>query len=128
MIHSTRVLTGRGEGKRIGIPTLNLDIPPGFSERQGIYAGWVTIGDARHAAAFHWGPIPSFGIETLSLEAHLLDIALAAAPQEVSFELTGFIREIKAFPAVTDLQAAIREDIRQVRRVLRLPPEAPGLL
>lgn len=123
MMHSARIIRGRGEGKRIGVPTLNLAVPDGLAEPHGIYAGWVVVDGKRLPAAFHWGPIPSFNILQPSLEAHILGNAPAEAPAEVFFELVSYIRPIQAFAAVPDLQDAIREDVRAARRLLELPPE-----
>ena len=69
----SRQVKGKGRGKVIGFPTINLDIPSGLSLEDGIYAAWVTIGDRRYKGALHFGPIPTFDETTKSLEVFLLD-------------------------------------------------------
>jgi riboflavin kinase/FMN adenylyltransferase len=112
------VIRGRGEGKRIGIPTLNFEIPAGFPEKEGIYAGWVWIGGEPHPAAFHYGPVPTFDVEASSLEAHLIDAGVAEAPAAAEFELVNFLREVRDFDDIAALQAQIAEDVRQAKTVL----------
>jgi riboflavin kinase/FMN adenylyltransferase len=85
---------------------------------QGIYAGYVTIGTRRYPAAIHYGPRPMLGDPAVSLEAHLLDIALETPPASATLELIAFIRSIEGFPDEAALKRQIKADIVQVRRVL----------
>lgn len=118
MKYRARVIRGRGEGRKLGFPTLNLEIPPGFAEaeKQGVYAGRVWLeDDAPRPAAFHHGPAPTFGIETPSLEAYVLDADISTAPKELSFELLKYLREVRNFEGPEALAAQIAKDVEDTR-------------
>ncbi|MDO8601875.1 MAG: riboflavin kinase [bacterium] len=119
MIHKAVVISGQGRGRRIGFPTINLEIPEGLGATHGIYAGWIYIHGQRHPAAIHYGPIPTFQEVSPTLEAHVLDGQIENVPHEVEFELVGYIRDIKMFLNAEELAVAIAGDIEDVERILR---------
>lgn len=119
-IYTSEVVSGRGKGREMGAPTLNLKIPQHFPHQHGIYAGWVIIGDARHRAAFHYGPVPVFDQTAPSLEAHILDITLSERPSVVSFQLIEYLREIKKFASERKLVEQILRDVARTRTVLTI--------
>ncbi|OGY98414.1 MAG: hypothetical protein A2855_02700 [Candidatus Liptonbacteria bacterium RIFCSPHIGHO2_01_FULL_57_28] len=121
MRYAARVIPGRGEGRKLGFPTLNLEIPEGFAAEQGIYAGWVWLGRGageRQMAALHYGPVPVFGVKEISLEAHLIGQDLTAPPAELSFELVKYLRPVRHFEALAGLQEQIQADIEAAKGVL----------
>lgn len=119
MRYPARIVRGRGEGKRIGFPTLNFEIPEALDAPPGIYAGFVHVGGKSHPAVFHFGDIPTFGIKEASLEAHLLQ-GLTEAPEMAEVELTGFIRKIEAFPSLEELKTAIAADVLEAKKMLNV--------
>ena len=44
-ILAEKIIPGRGRGKQLGFPTLNLQIPRQVIPAEGVYAGWVSLGD-----------------------------------------------------------------------------------
>jgi riboflavin kinase / FMN adenylyltransferase len=118
-MYQSLVTEGRGRGKTLGFPTLNLDIPVKFDYGYGVYAGWVTIDGQRRRGAFHYGPIPVFNIELPKLEVHVVDANLDKITGSISFEFTQFLRAIKNFPSVDDLIKAIAADVDKTRTVLK---------
>ena len=119
MIYTTAVESGKGRGKRIGFPTLNLQIPDTFGVTHGIYAGYVYIHDHQHPAAIHYGPIPTFGETAPTLEAFLLDGPLPQTPREVRFELVAYIRDVKTFLNAQELAAQITSDVGDAKKILK---------
>lgn len=117
-VQVARVRPGKGKGKDIGFPTLNLVIPPAFDYGHGIYAGRVIIGSQCYRAVFHFGPVPVFHQSEPSLEAHVLDVVLEEAPVEISFEMVHYLREVRQFDSLQELSDQIRRDIEQARRML----------
>lgn len=117
----TQTRSGHGRGKTLGFPTLNLEIPSDLHAEPGIYAGWVMVDHQSYPAAFHYGPIPTFGENGLALEAYLIDVTLKEKPPEVSFELAEYIRPVKTFSNAEELSEQIARDVAQVRLVLDLP-------
>lgn len=117
MVHQVRVIAGKGRGKRIGFPTINMEIPEQLGTTHGIYAGWVYINGKKHPAAVHYGPIPTFSEVASTLEAYLIDGAVEARG-EVGLELVAYVRDIKLFLNAEELAQAIRSDSKDVRKIL----------
>lgn len=117
MKYKARVKKGRGYGRKLGFPTLNLEVPRRFTYPHGVYAGRIGIKSRKYPAAFHWGPVPVFGETSPSLEAHVIGTTLRSAPQEVTFELKRFLRKIKKFRDKKSLSTAIARDVAASHRV-----------
>jgi Cys-tRNA(Pro) deacylase len=115
---ATDPIPGKGRGKGLGFPTINLRIPAELSMEHGIYAARVTIQGRAYAAALHYGPVPAFGEDTPSLEVHLLDTALEQAPDEVEVEVVRYLRPVRSFETPAALSAQIADDVRRTREVL----------
>ncbi|KKQ01753.1 MAG: Riboflavin biosynthesis protein RibF [Candidatus Roizmanbacteria bacterium GW2011_GWA2_36_23] len=112
------VIKGKGRGKKIGIPTINLAIPKGLDLKTGIYAVWVYISGKKYKGAMHYGPIPTFKEKQSSLEVYLLDVKSITADSTVELEIVEWIRKIKSFSSVNDLTMQIKQDIETIRKVL----------
>jgi riboflavin kinase/FMN adenylyltransferase len=113
-----RVIRGKGRGRGLGYPTLNLEIPPAFALPHGIYACRVFVDGVSHAGAAHFGPIPVFDELEPSLEVHLLDTSLGRAPAAVSLEVVRRLRDVRGFPSAAELAAQIALDVENARRAL----------
>lgn len=119
MRYVARVIPGRGEGRKLGFPTLNLEIPPDLDAERGVYAGWTWLNGERMPAAIHYGPAPVFGVEKVSLEAHVIDADLPETPTEISLEFVKKLREIGHIPDVVALKDQIGKDVAEAREVLK---------
>ena len=115
---TARVVAGSGRGKRLKIPTLNLD-PSGVPGvlTPGIYACWAGLGERKLMGALHYGPRPVF-CDNPSLEVHILDEVIDLPPPIVAVQVVKRIRDVQDFPSVEALLSAIRHDIAQVRAIL----------
>lgn len=117
MIKSPVVL-GRARGRTIGSPTINLDvrrIPRDLPH--GIYACIVHMSGKSLPAVVHFGPRPLFA-DTVSFEVHILDNLIARSPQKLLVEVIFFIRTVRNFKAVNELQQQIIRDIACARRAI----------
>jgi riboflavin kinase/FMN adenylyltransferase len=119
MVYKTVVISGRGRGRRIGFPTINMEIPEGLGATHGIYAGWVYAYDKRHPAAIHYGPVPTFQEAAPTLEAYVLDGTLASLPPEIEFEFVAHIRDIELFLNAEELAVQIKSDVEDVEKILK---------
>ncbi|MBI5449045.1 riboflavin kinase [Candidatus Gottesmanbacteria bacterium] len=113
---------GKGRGKVIGFPTINLKIPSDFLLEDGIYAVWVTIGGKRYKGALHFGPIPTYEEEKKSLEVFLLDTTedalIDVRNEEIILDTVKKIRDIMKFNSTQELTKQIGEDILLIETIL----------
>ncbi len=111
------VKRGKGLGKKLGYPTINLHpanpdlrrlLPP------GVYAVETDFGPA----LANWGVAPTFASQAWKepvLEVHLLDAPAAAdQPAAMKVALMSFIRPERKFGTPSELQTQIAEDIKCV--------------
>lgn len=118
MQYVSHVIKGKGVGKTLGFPTLNLVIPQDFAYPHGIYGGWVFINRQKYQGAFHFGPVPVFDNYKVSLEVFILDQDLSETPVEIEFELVQKIRDVMNFKSQKVLAEQIEKDVEQVREIL----------
>ena len=115
------VVVGDRRGRTLlGVPTANLEVPPGIAlPADGVYAGHLTDqadGVAR-PAAISVGTNPQFGTDR-RVEAHVLDFDSDLYAHRVSVDFHHHLRDQATFPGVDELAAQIRADIDQARRLL----------
>jgi riboflavin kinase / FMN adenylyltransferase len=113
-----KVIQGSGRGKRIGSPTINMDlndVPADMEE--GIYACWANIDGTWQAGALHYGPRPVFK-DISSCEVYLLDTTVNDVPSTIEIALVAYLRPVLDFPSVEALTRQITEDVTQTRAML----------
>lgn len=116
------VVRGEGRGRRIGVPTANVEVSDRMCfPAHGIYAGYVRLeGDGEPLpAATNVGVRPTFGGETVTVEAHLLGFEGDLYGMHVSVSFTHRLRDEERFDSVDELVTAMRADIEQAARLLR---------
>jgi riboflavin kinase/FMN adenylyltransferase len=119
---SGTVVHGDGRGRRINIPTANLDYPrQKVIPSNGIYACWAWLGAERVRAAVNIGINPTFtpDKQTSSVEAHLLDLDRVLYGQDVKLDFVARLRDELRFASVPALLEQIGRDILEVRTILR---------
>ena len=120
---TAKQIEGKGRGKFLGFPTINLEIPKGFELADGVYAAWVTIDETRFRGALHWGPIPTFEETGKSLEVYVLGVGdheLSHADlSRVTVEPVARLRNIEKFASIDALTRQIELDVIAVRKNLR---------
>lgn len=115
------VISGQQRGRRIGIPTANLDLP---GERllpaNGVYATRALINGQPWASVTNIGLRPTFENAPVlpRVEAHLMDFTGDLYNHEIKLEFIAHLRPEQTFPNVQELIAQIQKDIRQAREVL----------
>ena len=120
---TTSHIKGKGRGKTVGYPTINLAIPYGFSLPEGIYAVWVTINNKKFSGALHWGPIPTFHEKEKSLEVFVIDKEVMKFPKtctrEIIIDVIKKIRVVKQFSSIDELTAQIARDITTIQSIIK---------
>jgi riboflavin kinase/FMN adenylyltransferase len=115
-------ISGKGRGKFMGFPTINMTVPQNFDLAYGIYAVWVTLDALKFKGAMHWGPIPTFDDASASLEVFLLGLEgqdlSNTDTSHIEVEVVERLRDIIKFSSVVELTAQMDKDVISARRIL----------
>lgn len=127
-----RVVSGAGRGRKIGVPTANLEPENQLIPARGVYAARVLISGADSAehtepergvmlpAVVNIGIAPTFGGEDRArIEAHLIDFDGDVSWKRLRIDFHERLREERRFDGVDALVSAIRHDIERARALLR---------
>ena len=111
-----RAVRGKGLGRKIGFPTLNVrpDFPGPLP--YGAYVANTQFGPA----VANFGLAPTAGRlawKSPVWELHFLDGPERALPRRLEFQLCAFLRPERRFGGVEELKEAIAADVRAARRV-----------
>ena len=108
-----KIKKGRGLGKTMGFPTINI---PYDGEVFGVFAGEVFIDGKSYIAAIHVGKRPTVHDDRLICEAFLLNFTGEINDgTEVKVQLGEKIRDIKKFDSLEDLKAQIAKDVEFIK-------------
>lgn len=109
-----KVIHGDGYGKKLGFPTVNLEIakhteaealpPPLCVLREGVYVGVGILERVEYRAGIIISPLGK-------IEAHLIGYDGDAYGKEVTLEIKKFLREYKKFETEEELKTQIQKDI-----------------
>lgn len=115
-----QVTRGRGLGRQLGIPTANLEPPPGrLIPANGVYAGYAhTENGSTYPAVINVGVRPTIAPDHLTVEAHLLDFDGDLYGQLLALDFIARLRDEEAFPSLNALVEQIRQDIARAREIL----------
>jgi riboflavin kinase/FMN adenylyltransferase len=111
------VVQGAREGRKLGYPTINLDVAGQLVPAEGVYAGRVELSGLRRPAAVSIGRRPTLGGRDLVIEAFVLDASGEWYAAEARLELLEFLRRQQKFEDRDALTAQVARDIEQVRQV-----------
>ncbi len=110
---------GAQVGQRMGYPTANLKITPNkLLPANGVYAVRVLLDTQAYPAALNVGFRPTFGGNTLTVEAYLLDYEGDLYGRLLTVLFVQRLRGEKRFPSVAVLQQQIASDVESARRIL----------
>jgi phosphoribosyl 1,2-cyclic phosphate phosphodiesterase len=112
------VVSGTGTGRRFTFPTLNLAAEQELLPARGVYITRTCLdGEARsHRSVTNIGVRPTFNGFSLSVETHLLDAELAAAPKRMEVRFWKRLREEKKFTGPEELRSQIATDIARANK------------
>jgi riboflavin kinase/FMN adenylyltransferase len=118
---SGRVVHGDELGRRLGIPTANLEVTGLVLPPNGVYAAHASTGGRTFAAAVNVGLRPTLREPQpqMRVEAHLLDFDDNLYDQELELTFVEKIRHEQRFDSIAALQQQIRRDIARTRELLR---------
>lgn len=114
------VVHGEKRGRAIGYPTANIGLAADATiPADGVYAGWLTVGGIRWAAAISIGTNPTFpGVRGRQVEAYAVDqVGLDLYDQEAKLEFVKRLRDTVKFESLDGLLAQMAIDCQQTREL-----------
>jgi riboflavin kinase/FMN adenylyltransferase len=112
------VVHGEKRGRTIGYPTANIGLSRlATVPADGVYAGWLTVGKDRWAAAISIGTNPTFpGVRGRQVEAYAVDqIGLELYDQEAKLEFVWRLRDTVKYESLDELLVQMAKDCDQTR-------------
>jgi len=113
-----RVVKGANRGRKLGFPTANLLTDKEILPRPGVYAVKVKLDETCYDGVMNIGFNPTFGLERISLEVHLLDFSGDLYGRSLRVYFVDRLRDELVFSSAGELAAQIRRDIGEARRIL----------
>jgi phosphoribosyl 1,2-cyclic phosphate phosphodiesterase len=112
------VVPGTGTGRRFTFPTLNLAPEQELLPARGVYVTRTCLDgeSSSHRSVTNIGIRPTFNGSSLSVETHLLDTQLPAAPKRIEVRFWKRLREEKKFTGPEELRAQIASDIARANK------------
>ncbi len=125
-----QVVPGCGKGKQLGFPTANIEPVWQLIPAEGVYAGFVQVGDSAEQvcevhnkvpAAFSIGRSETLGSDNpLVIEAHILTDNIGDLHDKwLAMDFVKRIRDQRKFETESQLAAQITKDCEKVRRILK---------
>ena len=110
-----KVSHGRGEGRRLGFPTLNTHpAKDTLLPKTGVYHTEARVGEAVYQALTNIGTCPTFDEREIHLETYLLDFSGDLYNEEISIHFIEYLREEKHFSSEKELIMQINVDKNRV--------------
>ena len=108
------VCHGRGVGKKLGFPTVNLPHPPERVKlKHGVYRCAALVDGEIYNAVTNVGVCPTFDLYDLHIEAHLIDFSGDLYGKDVKIYFLGYLREERRFDSPEALTEQIESDTRR---------------
>ena len=125
-----KTIAGRGRGKQLGFPTLNLAQPGQIIPAEGVYAGFVQIADdfeqllgeeEKIPAVYSIGQAKTYGNQQpLLIEAHLLKEDVGELTGKwMAMDFIDHIRDQRKFKTDAELSEQIAKDCEKAEQILQ---------
>ena len=116
---SGTVVSGRGLGRTMGIPTANLRMEEGILlPCRGVYSALTVIEGKTHPAVVNIGSRPTVEGKHVTVEPWILDYVGDLYGKELTLELYSYLREERRFESLEALQAEIHRNAQQTKDLL----------
>jgi len=114
-----KVVEGRKLGRKIGFPTLNVDVGRELPLKRGVYVVRLSFDGKSFYGVANYGVRPTFGTLEPLLEVHVPEENLPSLyGKEVKVEFLKFLRPEISFSSVEELGKQIKLDVRKLKRFL----------
>jgi riboflavin kinase/FMN adenylyltransferase len=124
---SGTVVAGNSRGRDLGFATINLSPPSPrkLLPPEGVYAVSVHTPLGKFGGMMNLGPRPTFGDNTVSIEAHLFDVDADFYGMRVRMDFVKYLRETKKFANPAELIEQLGRD-RQTALAALTAPRLPA--
>lgn len=110
------VVRGRGLGRKLGFPTANQLIPPGYlTPRFGVWATRAFIDGRAYPAVTNVGVKPTVGSDHVAAESYIEDFSGDLYGRRLLVEFLAFLRPERRFESLAALADAISADAQTAR-------------
>jgi riboflavin kinase/FMN adenylyltransferase len=115
------VVKGQNRGGRLlGFPTANIKLTDQLLPMTGVYAVTVEVDGGTCYGVTNIGYNPTFGVNAISLETHLLDFSQNILGKMIKVNFLHRLRGEKHFSSIQELSDQIARDIRQANDLFGL--------
>ncbi|UWE11881.1 bifunctional riboflavin kinase/FAD synthetase [Actinacidiphila bryophytorum] len=114
------VVRGAQRGRDLGYPTANVEtLPHTAIPADGIYAGWLHVGDEAMPAAISVGTNPTFDGTTRTVEAYAIDrVDLDLYGLHVAVDFLAYLRGMEKFDTIDALLERMADDVKRARDLI----------
>jgi len=118
---SGTVIRGKGRGKSLEYPTLNLRIHPRkLLPQDGVYSARVQLEGKSYVGMMYIGPKPTFGDDTRSVEVHVLGWEREVVDSPVKLFVESWIRKPMKFTDPQHLRDQLRSDEKRIKELFQI--------
>ncbi len=119
---SGKVTYGKGLGRKMGLPTINLNFgEDSVIPKYGVYAVKVIFDGKSYKGAANVGVRPTVDGKKVNAEVNIIDFNGDLYSKKVKIEFLRFIREEKKFSGIDELKAQIQKDKKQIEDLIKIP-------
>ncbi len=112
------VIHGRGNGKKVGMPTANLDIKDiQIKIEYGVYACYVYVKNKKYLGVCNVGIRPTIDSQK-TIEVNIIDFDEDIYGEIISIELIQKLRDIEKFNSLQEVKKQVDKDIVKTRELL----------
>ncbi|MCH5156952.1 MAG: riboflavin biosynthesis protein RibF [Clostridiales bacterium] len=104
------VVHGRHVGSEMGFPTANLQVSCDKLLPIGVYGGVTVVDGKSYKAIVNVGQKPTFGLDYVNIEAHILDFDGDLYGKTLKVSLTRFLRSIRKYKDSDELVEQLKQD------------------
>jgi len=106
---SGEIIRGRGKGRRLGFPTINIILDKKIEG--GVYAGIARTGGKKYKTGIFINP------DKQLLEAHLIGFCGDLYGREIEIEIGEKVRDVMKFDGDEKLKKQIKRDVDAIRNL-----------
>jgi riboflavin kinase / FMN adenylyltransferase len=110
-----QIRTGTGQGRKLVVPTLNLNTEQELLPKMGVYATEVALDGKVYRAATNVGVRPTFDGSRTTVESHLLDFNENRTSGPIEVRFCTRLRDEKKFSGPEALREQVLKDIERAR-------------